>query len=350
MARTVADLDEKVQTLLNEMQNDVPLAERPYRALGEKCGLTEDEVLEAIRDLKDCGILRQISTIFDTRTLGYLSSLVAAKAPPEKMAAVAEAINQHPGVSHNYARKHAFNLWFTIAVPGNSSLQEHVDVLQKRSGAESIRLLPTLHLFKIGMKLDTTFGRNSGEQGPMYTEAQRHREKPPIAERDKDFVRALQLDMEVRADPYAPVKDSLGVGYAELFGWCREFQKQGRMRRVAGILNHRKAGFGANGMGVWIVPEARVQEVGSLFAGESAVTHCYLRPTYSDWPYNIFTMVHSNKIDQCDQVLAGMSVRSGVKDYATLYSHQEYKKIRLEYFTGEIAKWERDSGLKPGND
>jgi len=350
MARTVADLDEKLQVLLNEMQNEVPLVERPYQALGEKAGLTEGEVLEAICDLKECQILRQISTIFDTRTLGYQSSLVAAKAPEGRMNEVAEALNHHPGISHNYARKHAFNLWFTIAVPGDSSLEEHVEILRKKSGAESIRLLPTLHLFKIGMKLDTTFGKQSGGAGPMYSEEQRRREKPPVTDRDKDFVRALQLDMEVRADPYAPVIKQLGVSHDGLFSWCKAWQKQGRMRRVAGILNHRKAGFAANGMGVWIVPEPRVSEVGALFAGETAVTHCYLRPTYSDWPYNIFTMVHSAKVKHCDDVLAEMSARSGVKEYVTLYSHQEFKKIRLEYFTGEIAGWEKENGLKPGSD
>lgn len=350
MARTVADLDEKVQLLVNEMQNEVPMVDRPYRALGEKAGLSEDEVLDAIRDLKECQILRQISTIFDTRTLGYQSSLVAASAPEGKMDAVAEALNSHPGISHNYARKHAFNLWFTIAVPGDSSLQEHVDILQKQSGAESIRLLPTLHLFKIGMKLDATGGKHAADDGPAYSEEQRHREKPAITGKDKDYVRALQEDMEVRADPFEPIAKRLNTNTAEMFGWCKEFQKQGRLRRVAGILNHRKAGFAANGMGVWIVPEARVQEVGGTFAGISAVTHCYLRPTYSDWPYNIFTMVHSKKINQCDQVIAEMSDKVGLKDYAILYSHKEYKKIRLEYFTGEIARWEKDHGLKPGSD
>ncbi|MCW8131169.1 MAG: Lrp/AsnC family transcriptional regulator [Planctomycetota bacterium] len=350
MARTVADLDEKVQLLVNEMQNEVPMTDRPYRALGEKTGLSEDEVLEAIRDLKQCQILRQISTIFDTRTLGYQSSLVAARAPEGKMDAVAEALNQHPGISHNYARKHAFNLWFTIAVPGDSSLQAHVDILQKQSGAESIRLLPTLHLFKIGMKLDATGGKHAGGEGPAYSEEQRHREKSEITAKDKDYVRALQEDMEVRADPFAPIAERLKTNTGELFAWCKEFQKQGRLRRVAGILNHRKAGFAANGMGVWIVPEARVTEVGGQFAGVSAVTHCYLRPTYSDWPYNIFTMVHSKKINQCDQVIQEMSEKVGIKEYAILYSHKEYKKIRLEYFTGEIARWEKDHGLKPGND
>ena len=122
------------------------------------------------------------------------------------------------------------------------------------------------------------------------------------------------------------------------------------MRRVAGILNHRRAGFRANGMGVWIVPEDRAQEVGYQFAKKTAVTHCYLRPTYDDWPYNIFTMVHSGRVKDCDAILAEMSQEVGVKDYTTLYSLKEYKKIRLELFTGDIARWEKENGLPPGSD
>ncbi|MCZ7647208.1 MAG: Lrp/AsnC family transcriptional regulator [Planctomycetota bacterium] len=350
MPRTVADLDPKVQLLLNEMQNDVPLVERPYAALAEKVGLTEHDVIKNVEELKECRILRQVSTIFDTRCLGYLSSLVAAKSPPGKADEVAEALNEHPGVSHNYSRKHAFNLWFTIAVPGNSSLEDHVEVLRKKSGAESIRLLPTLHLFKIGMKIDTTGGKASAGDAPIYSEKNRNVERPPLTGKDKDYVRALQEDMEVRPDPYRPVADKLGTTVPEMFAWCKGFQKQGRMRRVAGIMNHRVAGFRANGMGVWIVPPERAQEIGDTFAKSEAVTHCYLRPTYSDWPYNIFTMVHSGRVGQCDQVLADMSKQVGIEEYATLYSLKEYKKIRLLYFTGEIAKWERENGLPQGDD
>src|SRR4051812_43722045 len=120
----MVELDEKDQMLLNIIQDEVPLVDRPYKALGEKIEQSEEQILERVKRLKEQKILRQVSTIFDTRSLGYHSSLVACKAPPGKADEVAEILNRHPGVSHNYARKHDFNLWFTIAVPENSSLQE----------------------------------------------------------------------------------------------------------------------------------------------------------------------------------------------------------------------------------
>ena len=250
----MAEIDEKSKLLLNVMQDEVPLVDRPYKALGEKIGLSESEVVDRVGKLKADKILRQVSTIFDTRSLGYQSSLVACKAPEGKADAVAEVLNSHPGVSHNYARRHDFNIWFTIAVPGNSSLQAHMDVLQEASGAESIRLMPTLRLFKIGMKLDMTDGKAKkmglDEEGPMYSDSQRDLEKPPLTEKDIRYILALQMDMEVRPDPYAPVAAQLNTTTAEMFDWCRDFIKVGRMRRVAGIMNHRHAAFRANGMGV----------------------------------------------------------------------------------------------------
>ncbi|MCC6475388.1 MAG: hypothetical protein IT514_16775 [Burkholderiales bacterium] len=225
-----------------------------------------------------------------------------------------------------------------------------MDLLKAESGAEAILLLPTLKLFKIGMKLDTTFGKKAASGAPAYSEKHRKGGLPPVTERDRAFVRVMQSDLEVCAEPFAAAAKELGVRQDELFAWCRTWAAQGRIRRVAGILNHRKAGFDANGMGVWAVPEARTAEVGALFAAEPAVTHCYLRPTYPDWGYNIFTMVHANEAGEVESILKRMSAASGIADYGVLFSYKEFKKVRQLYFTGAIAQWERAHGLKPGAD
>jgi siroheme decarboxylase len=351
----MVELDEKSQLLLNVIQDDVAFDERPYKKLGEKIGTSEDETVKIIADLKEKRILRQISAIFDTRSLGYQSSLVAARVPEGKADEVAEIINEHPGVTHNYARRHDFVLWFTIGIPGNSDLNWHIDTLQKKSGALSIRLLPTLRLFKIGMKLDMTDGKAKkmgiDEEAPMYSDAQRALEKPPLTEKDLDYIRALQEDMEVRPDPYAPIVKQLGTTYQELFQWCKDFQSVGRLRRVAGIMNHRIAGFRANGMAVWKVPTERVEEVGTYFGNQQPITHSYLRPTYPDWPYNIFTMVHSKKVTNADDYIKELSQATGISEYAILYSYKEYKKVRLMYFKGDIEAWERANGKNfPGTE
>jgi DNA-binding Lrp family transcriptional regulator len=117
---------------------------------------------------------------------------------------------------------------------------------------------------------------------------------------------------------------------------------RGLLRRVAAILFHRRAGFSANGMGVWAVPEDRVLELGPRMAAVRGISHCYQRPTYPDWPYSVFTMAHGRSKEECDAVLDAIAADTGVTERATLYSSTEFKKIRLQYFTDDFKRWERD--------
>ena len=167
MGSTMSDqtLTDQDRELLNAVQWDFPLEPRPYAALGERLGLSEPEVRARVAAVKEAGVLRQLSAIFDTRALGYNSSLVAAQIDPDRVDEAAATISAHPGVSHNYKRNHAYNLWYTIAVPPGESLDEHLEVLHDQSGAIVTRKLPTLQLYKIGVKLDMTGQDRGGRQG-----------------------------------------------------------------------------------------------------------------------------------------------------------------------------------------
>ncbi len=319
------------QRLLNILQTAVPVVEHPFAALGEQIGTTEADVLDRIRRLKSDKIIRQISAIFDTRSLGYASSLVAAKYPADKVDAAAAIISQHPGVSHNYLRNHEFNLWYTLAVSPLSKLglEKTVEILHRESDAQSTRLLPTLKLFKIGVKFD--FGGES--DAPAYNEKSRG-DIVPLTPREIEFVRYLQRDLPVMATPFADAP----VPLADMH---RQFLESGRMRRFAAVLHHRKAGFSANAMGVWAVPETETDRVGEEMAQFRAVSHCYRRPSYPDWPYNIFTMIHGKSQDDCEQTLRSLAEKTGIREYSALYSTKEYKKVRVRYFTPDEAEWER---------
>ncbi|MDX6719264.1 MAG: siroheme decarboxylase, partial [Solirubrobacteraceae bacterium] len=150
------ELDDVDRRLLNLMQGSFPLHPRPYGAVAAEAKVSEDEVLSRVQRLLDDRIIRQVTPIFDTRALGYGSMLVAAKVDPVHPWRAAKIINSHPGVSHNYLRNHEFNMWFTLAVEGDSKLglQGTLDLMQELTGATSIRQLPTLKLFKIRMELE----------------------------------------------------------------------------------------------------------------------------------------------------------------------------------------------------
>jgi DNA-binding Lrp family transcriptional regulator len=172
-----APIDDVDRRVLNLMQGSFPLEPRPYAAVAAAAGLGEDEVLLRVQRLLDDRIIRQVTPIYDTRALGYGSMLVAAKVDPQHPWRAAKIINSHPGVSHNYLRNHEFNMWFTLAVEGDSKLglQGTLDVLQELTGAQSIRQLPTLKLFKIRMDLemegDTSSRQWSSPRSPSTSRA-----------------------------------------------------------------------------------------------------------------------------------------------------------------------------------
>jgi len=335
-------LDDVDRRVLNLMQGSFPIATQPYRHVAELAGLPEAEVMSRVKRLLDKRIIRQVTPIFDTRALGYSSMLVAAKVDPDHPHRAAQVINEHPGVSHNYLRNHEFNLWFTIATEPDSALglQGTLEVLARESGAESVRQLPTLKLFKIRMDLemegDTKALSSAAEPvEPIELEAQ------PYDEQDIAVIRALQGNMEVVEEPYAKAALELGLSQERLLDHLSGMQERGLLRRVAAILYHRRAGFSANGMGVWKVPEGQIHEIGCRMASVRGISHCYQRPTYEDWPYSVFTMAHGRSKEECDAVLDAIAEQTGIHERATLYSSTEFKKIRLLYFTDDFKDWER---------
>ena len=288
-------------------------------------------------------IIREITPIFDTRVLGYKSMLVAARVDPENPWRAAKIINSHPGVSHNYLRDHDFNIWFTIATEPASKLglDGTLQVLERLTGAESVRQLPTLRLFKIRMDLEMEKGTDALAAAAQASEPTEP-EAIELSELDVALIRATQGPMEATPEPYARAAAELGIAQERLLDHLEGMRERRALRRVAAILFHRRAGFSANGMGVWRVPDERVMELGPRMASFRGISHCYQRPTYPDWPYSLFTMAHGRSKDECDAILDSIAEDTGIEERRTLYSSTEFKKIRLLYFTDEHRKWEAE--------
>ncbi len=340
-------LDAADLKLLDVIQQQVPLVERPFHAIAQQLGSDEAQVLRRIAALKakPHAVIRQISAIFDSKSLGYTSCLVAAKVDQARLDSAVAAINAHPGVSHNYHRNHAYNLWYTVAVPPDSrlGLERTVQILHRRSGAIATRLMPSLKLYKIGVRFNL-----SGESeltarsdAPAFNSDNQDRAATfSVGEADKRMIRVLQQDLPIESRPFDKWAEQAGVSVAELLAAAKRYEEIGSMRRFSAVLRHRQAGFGANAMGAWNVPPPQQDAFGQTAASFSAVSHCYLRPSYADWPYCIFTMVHGQSPTECEQVLAAIAKETGITDYAALYSSHEYKKVRVKYFMGDIEAWE----------
>jgi len=335
-------MDDLDRRLLNRIQSDFPLVARPFQELGQPLSISEEDVIARMRALKAGRIVRQISAICDTKSLGYKSSLVAMRVDPARISEAARIINEHPGVTHNYERNHQYNLWFTIAVPPTSDLEAVVQRIHELARAEVTRVMYTLRLFKIGVNLDMTGQRPPDAQAaPEYREQDRIRARDyTVTELDKMVIRELQEDLPIEPRPFAALAERIGLTEDRLFEAMGSLVERGFMRRMAAILYHRRAGFRANGMGVWAVPEDDVVEIGEAMAAFANVSHCYRRPTYPDWPYNVFTMVHGTSVEQCEEILSAISKKTGVTEYISLYSTREYKKTRLLFYTDAYQKWE----------
>ncbi len=338
-------LDETDRRLMNLLQSSFPLAPEPFAAVSEAAELDLDDVLSRTQRLLDGRIIREITPIFDTRALGYDSMLVAAKVDAEHPQRPAQIVNSHPGVSHNYLRTHEFNLWFTIATPPDSELglSGTLEALMRETGAESMRQLPTLTLFKINMNLEMEKGTEA-LAAAVDAAPPRELDAQPYDERDIAIVRALQGPMAAVERPYDEAAAEVGVSTEALLEHLEGMVERKLLRRVAAILFHRRAGFSANGMGVWKVPEDEIMETGRRMASFRGISHCYQRPTYEDWPYSVFTMAHGRSKEECDAILDSIATECGMgpDDRATLYSSTEYKKIRLHYFTDDYRRWEAE--------
>jgi len=323
--------------LLSTIQKKFPLIPRPFAKIADELNSDEETIIKILQEEKDKKIIRQISPIFDTKRLGYNSSLVSFKVKYEDIDRAVRAINAHPGVSHNYEREHPFNIWFTLAVPPNSKIgiNQTIEILAREAKAIDYIILPTLKLFKIAVRLNMTKDIKKKEE--VVKPKLKDIKLTPLHYR---VIRESQNDIPIIKEPFRNTIDRLDINYDEFFNILNELKDAGVMRRFAGILNHRKAGFNANAMVVWDIDEKKSDEIGKKASEFSAVSHCYLRPKYPNWPYNLFTMIHGKTPEETNRTIK--EIASEIEHFSRrpLYSTREFKKVRIKYFSPKFEEWE----------
>ena len=324
--------------ILYRIQKSFPLVKRPFEEIAKELNISENEVIEILQKEKENKIIRQTFAIFDTKKLGYTSSLVAFEIAQDDIDEAVIILNSHPGISHNYERNHKYNIWFTLAIAPNSksTLEDTIAILAKLTNAKDYIILPTLKLFKISVKLDTT---NQAEKKEKV--ARTDFKGMELNDYHYNIIKEAQNDIEITQEPFKKIIEKLDISYDEFFAVLNEFQETGVMRRFASILNHRHAGFGANAMVAWDIEEgAKGEEIGKIAASFSAVSHCYLRPKYPTWNYNLFTMIHGKTKEDTQEVIENIAKEIEYKSNMPLYSSREFKKIRIRYFCDEFKNWE----------
>ncbi|MFP4380001.1 MAG: Lrp/AsnC family transcriptional regulator [Candidatus Sumerlaeia bacterium] len=337
-------LDAIDEALLNMAQGNFPLKARPFRALGEAHGLSEKDCIARFQAMREGGLIRYFGPVIATKALGFQSSLCAFKVPPERIEAAAETVSSHPGVSHNYERENAFNLWFTLAVPPDLNLERDFEILRDRAQAESALLLPALQTFKIRMVLNVSESKHSSPKEPDQSDKSDtpSPEHSPLTSTEKALLARIEPGLDFVARPFAEAAAAVNRDEADVLAILSSLIDRGILRRLGVLLHHRRAGFQHNEMTAWQAPPDAIVEWGRALAAMERVSHCYERPAHPEWPYNLYAMIHAHSPEEFQQILDDARAKLDCPtEPQRLRSIREFKKQRLQYFTDAYYKWNR---------
>ncbi|MGB2824122.1 MAG: Lrp/AsnC family transcriptional regulator [Phycisphaerae bacterium] len=339
-------MDSFDRRLLGLIQRRVPLVREPFAELAAGLDSTEEDVLNAVAALRSDGVIREISAIFDAVALGYEQALVAMRVPPERLDEAGLSAAKHPGVSHCYGREGDVNLWLTLAISPRSrlGLAGTAAAMARQCGAADHMLLPTLRRYKLQVRFDM-----EGVPSPKPTDEQSEsggsaphpqRPAPNLSDEQLRAVRALQVDLPCRPDPFAVLAAAERIDPDMLLVHAADFLAAGWMRRYAAVLHHRAAGARSNVLVAWEVPEALADVAGARCAQQPNVSHCYLRPTGPEWPFNLYTMVHGRSEQDCRLTIEEIITTTHMARHVELWTDKEYKKRRVRLFTDAERQWE----------
>ncbi|MEF8791660.1 MAG: Lrp/AsnC family transcriptional regulator [Haloarculaceae archaeon] len=333
------------RAVVNAFQGGFPVVERPFEpaaaALGERgVEVTAEGLLERVRRLDEEGVLSRFGTLVNAEAIGGTATLVAMHAPPERFEAVAEAVNDHREVAHNYEREHPhLNMWFVVSVADAEAVDRVLAEIEAETGQETYNM-PKRREFRVEAKFLLDGPISDGDLdlsglGPAVEPTG----EATLTPDERDLVLEVQDGLPVTATPYRDVADALDREVDWVLRTLKRFLAEGKLRRVGVVPNHYALGYTENGMTVWNVPDEMVAEVGPAVASLEFVTHCYQRPRHEGvWPYNFFAMTHGRSEAESEARIEQVRERMaefwdvGEADWDTLFSTRILKKtgIRLD--------------------
>jgi DNA-binding Lrp family transcriptional regulator len=322
---TDIELDDMDKRLLNVLQAEFPLTREPFADIGARLGLDEADVIRRIERLKGSRVIRTIGPSFDSRSLGYRSTLVGMSVAEDRLEKTARVVNEHPGVSHNYLRDDSFNIWFTLTVPADVDIENELQALADKVQPKRMMNLPAVRLFKLEVFFDA-----GGDNRPGGVAIPGEGRSLQLSLEERMVVDVLQQDLPLANRPFDAMAEATGMTADDFLAYCRRLKECGEMRRFGASVRHHAVGYSANAMVCWGVPESMVEEVGGIMAGYGEVSHCYQREPAPDWPYNMYTMVHARTKEDLQKAIDRIAGTTGIEEYRALYTVRELKKERVK--------------------
>ncbi|MDI6800260.1 MAG: AsnC family transcriptional regulator [Actinomycetota bacterium] len=324
-------MDEAAKALLGATQSGLPIEERPFLALGKDLSLSEDEVLARLTELKKSPIVRRLGGVFDSKRLGFMSTLIAMKVAPERLEEVAERICRFPAVTHSYERGHDYSLWFTLIAADADALERILEVIKGETGVGDLLDLRAERLYKIGVNF-SLMSKSKAAKEVKEEKAVLYDGKITLDDKDRALIRELSRDIPIIRKPFEALALRVGLSEDVVIKKLKYWERAGALRRISVILRHTEAGFNHNAMGVWALRKEAAAKAGELAAGLGEVSHCYLRRSFPDWPYNFYAMIHGKTEKECEKAADKITKAAGGADHLLLYSLREFKKTSMRYF------------------
>ena len=313
--------------LLNDYQRDFPLVSAPFAELAARLGVAEKVVLGRLENLRREGKISRVGAVFAPKRIDA-STLAAMAVPPEKLEAVAAAVNRFPEVNHNYEREHRYNLWFVVTAATEGRLQASLGAIELAAGYP-LMALPLEEEFHIDLGFCLR-----GEKQKSVATAQMVKPTALIDEAERRLVSVLQEGLPLFIRPFALIAERIGVSEPEVLGRIRRWLEEGAIKRFGVVVRHHELGYRANAMLVHNIPDEQVSEIGRALAEEPAVTLCYRRPRrLPDWPYNLFCMIHGRERSEVETIIADLRQRHGLEAAAheVLFSLTRFKQNGARY-------------------
>jgi DNA-binding Lrp family transcriptional regulator len=313
--------------LLNEFQRDFPLCPAPFAELAARLGVGERAVLGSLEKLRREGKISRVGAVFAPKRIGA-STLAAMAVPPDRLDAVAAAVNRFPEVNHNYEREHRYNLWFVVTAASEGRLQATLGAIEKAAGYPLLAL-PLLEEFHIDLGFPL-----HGESRKTCTATRALQPASPIGEAERRLVSVLQEGLPLFMRPFALIAERIGASENEVLSRIGNWLDDGAIKRFGVVVRHRELGYTANAMLVHDIRDDRVGELGRALAEEPAVTLCYRRPrVVPDWQYNLFCMIHGRERADVEAIIGDLRQRHGLTDCAhdVLFSLTRFKQNGARY-------------------
>ncbi len=305
--------------LCNLLQKGLPICSSPFNEIAKELHSDEDTVLKQTSELKKTGVIRRITAIINHRTLGMAGTLATSHIPEENLQKVIQAVNAIEGVSHNYLRKHYYNLWFTLQAKSVKQIEKTLSNLSTRFNL-NFYSLPVERIFKLDVRFDAESGGKSllPCEGRILAAENTEKTEIQLNKEEKAILSKLQQNLEIVSDPFP---NSLQV--------IQNLIRKGVIRRIATVVDHRKLGFAANAMFVCLVEDEHIAEVGRQLAVSNNVSHCYQRKTFPGWPYNLFGMMHGRDMEQLEKIVDDFTSHQKIRQFALLKTVKEFKKKQV---------------------